>query len=378
MPWSGLEMPEAVFVVQLDDLQGFVVRQRHPTTLSLNETTLNLVYYEHEKEKQEDLKYTEIEGLRIASYTQVSHPGWIVSFVLGTEEELEPQKTLLSGMGRLILELMTENPEEVDLEQILHNASMLEEPNTEQKCAEIFLTPSSALLLEKLQSEGAARAATLSMWLKSQVQSDTIDLRESIGPLMRSGLVKVELVGKTSETVFLVKDVFGYRAPPIQAVLKAKEQIPNIADKYREEVKSFFSPSPPAKGYNPTLPVDDPNSPILEDRERISRVLSDSLQYAVLKCLREQPFALAEIAQRTALPESVVQNSLWAMESEKVVTYFEEAKLWGLVTNPRIESFLPEYVLPILSKKIAEKELNQETAKRYLELLVQTWSEQSD
>ena len=27
-------------------------------------------------------------------------------------------------MGRLILELMAENPEEVDLEQILHNASI--------------------------------------------------------------------------------------------------------------------------------------------------------------------------------------------------------------------------------------------------------------
>ncbi|MFW9810279.1 MAG: hypothetical protein ACFFE6_12955, partial [Candidatus Thorarchaeota archaeon] len=234
----------------------------------------------------------------------------------------------------------------------------------------VFLTPSSALLLERMQAEGVEKAAKLSIWLKNQVQ-DEVDLREAMAPLMNSGIVKVELIGKTAETVFLVKDIFGYRAPPVDSILKTKQKSPNIEERYREFVTQFFSPPPPNKGYNPTIPVDDPNSPILEDREKISRLIADSLNYMVLDTLRAEPLTTSEISERTALPESVVMNVLWSLESEKVVVHFTEESLWALLTDPRIESFIPEYVLPLIAKKVSEKEITPQVARRHLELLIQ-------
>ncbi|MGQ4911194.1 MAG: hypothetical protein ACP6KW_03410 [Candidatus Thorarchaeota archaeon] len=371
-------MPEATFVVQLDDIHGFVVRQRHPTTLTLNEKTLNLLFYEQQKAQKEELSFSEIDGLKFVSYTSSDFPGWMVCSLLGPDEVFDELRPELAGSGRLILALMKEDPDAVKLSEILESGKVLTGLTDEQKLAEIYLTPSSALLLERMQDEGVEKAAKLSIWLKNQVQSDDVDIRQAMDPLMRSGIVKVELVGRTSETVFLIKDIFGYRAPPTESVLKAEESHPSIASKYREYITEFFSPPPPSKGYNPTLPVEDPTSPILEDREKISRILSDRLQFLVLDCLRREPLTATEISQRTALPESIVMKVLWALEAEKVAVRFEEEDLWALLTNPRIESFMPEYVLPIIKRKMSEKEITSDAARRYLELLAENWGEHSD
>ena len=367
-------MPEATFVVHLDDFQGFIVKARHPETLTLNEKVLNLIFYEQQKEKKETLSVSEIEGLRIAIFSTPQYPGWMVCTLLGPEEDFDVIRGELSGSGRLILALMSEDDESVNLAELVTSGSVLKEKSEEQILASIFLTPSSALLLERMQAEGVEKAAKLSIWLKNQVQ-DEVDLREAMAPLMNSGIVKVELIGKTAETVFLVKDVFGYRAPPVESIQKAKQTHPNIEEKYREFVGQFFSPPPPNKGYNPTIPVDDPNSPILEDREKISRLIADSLNYMVLDTLRAEPLTVPDISEKTALPESLVMKVLWSLESEKVVVRFDEVDVWALLTNPRIESFVPEYVLPMIAKKVSEKEITPQVARRHLELLIQNCGE---
>ena len=367
-------MPEATFVVQLDDFQGFIVEQRYPETLTLNEKILNLIFYEQQKENKEDLSLAEIEGLRIAIFSSPQHPKRMVCTILGPEEDFDLVTDGLSGSGRLILALMGEDTESVNLEEIVKAGSILEKTNEEQKLAEIFLTPSSALLLERMQAEGVEKAAKLSIWLKNQVQ-DEVDLREAMAPLMNSGVVSVELVGKTSEMVFLVKDIFGYRAPPVESIKRAALTMPGIAERYKEYVTNFFSPPPPSKGYNPTVPVTDPNSPILEDREKISRLLADSLNYMVLDSLRSEPLSASEVSLKTALPESIVKKVLWSLESEKVVVHFVEEDVWALLTNPRIESFIPEYILPVISKKVSEKEITSQVARRHLELLIQNCGE---
>jgi hypothetical protein len=366
-------MPEATFVVHLDDFQGFLVKQRYPSTLTLNERVLNLIFEQQQKENK-DLSLAEIEGLRIAIFSSPQYPKWMVCTILGADEDFDLSSEGLAGSGRLILALMSEDEETVNLEEIVKAGSILDKVSEEQKLAQIFLTPSSALLLERMQAEGVEKAAKLSIWLKNQVQ-DEVDLREAMAPLMNSGVVTVELVGKTSEMVFLVKDIFGYRAPPVESIKRAGQTQPAIADRYKEFVTTFFSPPPPNKGYNPTLPVNDPNSPILEDREKLSRLLADSLNYMVLDALRSEPLSASEVALKTALPESIVKKVLWSLESEKVVVRFEEENLWALLTNPRIESFIPEYVLQMIRKKVSEKEITPQVARRHLELLMQNYGE---
>ena len=369
----GPQMPKATFIVELDDFHGFLVKARYPSSLTLNEKVLNLIFYEQQKDRKEELGCSEIEGMKVASYTSSLYPRWMVCSILSEEEDFELIRADLAGSGRLILALIAVDPDSFSLEEILKTGSILKDLSEEQQLAEVFLTPSSALLLERMQTEGIEKAAKLSIWLRNQVQNDEIDLREAMAPLMDSGVVKVELLGKTSEIVFLVKDVFGYREAPVESILNSKEKIPSIAGQYLKFVSEFFSPPPPNKGYNPTVPVDDPNSPILEDREKISRILAERIHYRVLTSLREQPLSIAGISQRTSLPESVVKKVLFALEAEKIAIRFEEEDLWGLLTNPRIEPFLPEYILPIISNKLSEKEISPEAARRHLELLIQTW-----
>jgi hypothetical protein len=369
----GRHMPEATFIFQFTGDQGFIVKQRYPSSLTLNEKILNLIFLEHQKEKTEQLIHSEIEGMRIASYSSALYSGWLVCSVLSAEEDFDLIRGKLAGSGRLILALIVLDPDSFSLQEILETGSILKDLSEEQELAEVFLTPSSALLLERMQVEGIEKAAKLSIWLRTQIQNDEVELREAMAPLMDSGIVRVELLGKTSEIVFLVKDVFGYREPPNDAIINTKESIPSIAEKYRTFVSDFFSPAPPNKGYNPTIPVDDPNSPIHEDREKISKLLADRIQYRVMISLREMPLSIEDISQKTSLPESVVKKVLFALEADKVVIRFEEENLWGLLTNPGIEPFLPEYVLPIIERKLSAKEISPEAARRHLELLIQTW-----
>ena len=125
-------MMKALFVVQLDDYQGFIVRKRYPQSLSLNETILNLIFFDQQKEQKKAIHLSEADGMNIVSYTQNSNPGWIVCFVIESKEELPELTTLIMGMGRLILELMAESPDEVDLEEIMKRKSVLPKKNAEQ------------------------------------------------------------------------------------------------------------------------------------------------------------------------------------------------------------------------------------------------------
>jgi len=368
-------MPKATFVVHLDlSFQGFVVTQRHPSMLTLNEKVLNLIFLESEKGKKDELGYFEIEGMRITYYSSEQYPGWMVCSILSADEDIDLIRSDLAGSGRLILALTTEDSKAFSLEEILQSGSVLKDLTEEQQLAEIFLTPSSALLLERMQTEGVEKAAKLSLWLKGQIQ-DEVDLREAMTPLMQSGVVMVELLGKTSEMVFLIKDVMGYREPPVDAIINAKEKSPEFAKRYMGYVEEFFSPPPPRKGYNPTLLVDDPNSPIMDDREKISKILAEKLQYRILASLRDMPLSISDISHKTALPQTVVAKVLRTLETEKVAIHFEEDDLWALLTNPRIQSFMPEYILPVINKKLLSKEITPEAARRHLELLMNAWGE---
>jgi len=57
------------------------------------------------------------------------------------------------------------------------------------------------------------------------------------------------------------------------------------------------------------------------------------------------------------------------------VIQFEEEDVWALLTNPRIESFIPEYVLPMIRNKVSEKEITSQVARRHLELLIHNCGE---
>ncbi|MDF1540370.1 MAG: hypothetical protein P1Q69_15855 [Candidatus Thorarchaeota archaeon] len=371
----GRSMLEAMFIVHLDDYHGFIVEKKYPDTLTLNEKLLNMVYFEHSNEKKTNLKLSEREGRRIVSYMHETFPGWMVCFVIGEVDNLNLLEEEITGMSRLVLELVTTTPDEIDLEEIIRKRSKLPTSTEEQRLAKVFLTPSTALILERMETQGVESAARLSIWLKNEVQSDTVDIREAVAPMINSGIVKVEIIGKTKETVFLMKDIFGYRAPPVESMIKTETTHPEIMEKYRKSVETFFSPPPPDKGYNPTLPVDDPNSPIMEDREQIARIISHNLHYIVLKCLRSGPCSIEDIMNQTSFPKNVVQNSLWALESDRIAVSFDNERVWGLITNPVIESFIPEYVLPLVSRKLVDKEVNRETVIRYLELLENAWGE---
>ncbi len=368
-------MLESVFIVNFDEkYHGFIVEKRYPSSLAVNEKLLNTIWYNHQKDHQTNLKLSEADERRYISFMNESYPNRLVCFEISEEDDANSLGQLVSEMSALILELQTRNPEAVELEEILKTRSTLPKQNEEQRIAEVFLTPSASMILERLQTQGVESAAKLSIWLKSQVQSDTVDIREAIAPLIRTDVVKVEMVGKTREMVFFLKDVFCYRAPPVESLTKVVETQTDFAQKYVAAVKSFFSP-PSGKGYNPTIAIDEPNSPIVEDRQTIAAVIADRLHYIVMDTIRSEPMSVEQISRATSLPEKVVQLSLWALESHRIATFFEDENLWALVTNPTIVVFMPEYTIDAVNRKLFDKDINSETASRYYQLLSEVWSE---
>ncbi len=374
---SGQKMPEAVFIVQYDDYQGFLVRKSQPSTFRINEETLNLLYVAHE-EVDEEIKLHNLDDRRYVSFKSSEYPGWLVGYVLREQTDFGPNQELFEGMSRLMLALMQVSSNEVDLMEIIRHERTLPERTKEQLLAKIYFTPSSALLLERLQEQGVDSARALNLWLSNQVQTENVNIKEVARPLLDSGVARVEIIETKSEMVFLIRDVFGYRAPPVESLLNAKAYMPHIAKRYEEYVKEFFSPEPPAKGYNPTIPMDQPDSPLMEDRERVFEVIYDSFNYIVLRSLRDRPKSIDMISDETALPKNIVRDVLGTLESQRISVHFEDEKMWALVTNPTIKTFMPEYILSTVARRVSEKKLDRNAAKRYLQLLIDTWSEQDD
>ncbi|NWF95678.1 MAG: hypothetical protein HXY34_06015 [Candidatus Thorarchaeota archaeon] len=374
-------MPQAVFVLHLDDYQGFVVAKRYPPTFSVNEKMLNLVYYLHGEGKKADIKLIDVEGRRMATYSSEEHPGWLVCFALNIEEDFVQNSKKLAGMGRFILELATRSPDYLEIGEIIRKGAVIEEPTNEQVCARVFLTPSSTLLLDKLQSEGIQKSKTMEIWLRDQLQARDVDLRTAVFPLMDAGLVKVEMVGRDEhstpprsgvETVFLIRDLFCYRAPPSESMETTRATHPEITEEYRKYVESFFA------GYNPTAQTEDPNSPQVADRETIARRVSDRISYIVIGLLRKGALSVKEISRAAVLPHELVQKILFNMESEKIAVHFPDCDCWALISDPAFETFIPEYVLPVVAQKYVENQIDAESARRYFELLVETWGDGND
>ncbi len=367
-------MPAAVFILHLDEMQGFVVEKRFPSTFSLNERILNLVYYGHHEQPGQEVQLHNIDGRRIVTFGTQARPDWLACFVLSDETDFGPNKEVFAGMGRLMLELAAEDPKLVDVGEIVRRRQVIPAPSQEQRCAATFTSPSSTLVLERLEELGLERSARLAIWLRDEIHAQDVNLADAVRPLMDAEIVAVEMFQKTTEVVYLLADVFAYRAPPVEALRYAEENMPDVAEQYAQLVKEFFSPDPPAKGYNPTIPVDDPNSPIVEDRRTIAGLLTKSLLYTVIRYLRERPQTASEISQTSILPERIVNRSLWELETERVAARLDDG-MWVLVTDPRIEVFMPEFVLPIVARRVSEKEIGAELGKRYLELLTEKWSE---
>ncbi len=368
-------MLEAAFIVHLDDYHGFIVEKKFPESLTLTEKAINEIYFQHSTDSKTNLKFSEMDGRKVISFMDSNHPEWIICYIVSDEEYARAEAQTISGMSRLLLELLGSSPDTIDLQEIIEKRSVLPSVTEEQLMAEVFLTPSTALILERMQSQCVESAARLSIWLKNEIQSDTVNIRNAIQPLINSKIVKVEMIGKTKEMVFLVQDIFCYRAPPVDSITKVIEENPKLAEEYLAMVKAFYSPPPPDKGYNPTIAVDDPNSPIVEDREKIAKILTNRIHYTVLSAIRKSPLSLNQIAQNTSLPREVVEKSLLVLEADRIVSYFEGEDLWAVITNPLIEKFMPEYAIPIISHKLVDKEINNETASRYCQLLFETWSE---
>ncbi|MEM2142491.1 MAG: hypothetical protein QXQ81_04465 [Candidatus Thorarchaeota archaeon] len=365
-----------MFILHLDEFKGFVVAKRYPSTFSLNERLLNLVYMEYTDTPGAGLKLCNVNDQRIATFTDESQPGWMVCFVLNYDEDIVNNSELLAGMSRLMLILARQAPGSMDVGEIIRRKAVIPAPSEEQICAKLLTISSSSLVLEKLQAEGAIRSRSLETWLRSSIQTDMIDLKEVVLPMMEGGIVKVEFVGRDEkanppkqgvETVFLVKDIIGYRVPPVKALEYCKGIYPNIYPWYRGKVEEFFS------GYNPIQEGTSPVSPVTEDRVRIASIVSDSLNYTVLRYLRERPMTTAELSSQTMIPGALLESKLYALEPARVVSFHETEKVWALISDPVFETFLPEYLLPLIVKKHAQGQIDSATVIRFFELLLEAW-----
>ncbi|TXT57348.1 MAG: hypothetical protein BAJATHORv1_10047 [Candidatus Thorarchaeota archaeon] len=367
-------MPSAVFLIHLDENHGFILKKRHPISLKVTEADLNNIYVPHAEKA--GLHVIELDDTQILSYSKNKMPEWVVCFEMEADDDISFESSRLEGTARLLLELAETSIDDIDLEEIMKSGSSLSEESAEQKFAGVFLTPSAPLILEHLQSaeiSGFVSSAALSMWLKKQVGGEGTNVAEAIRPLITSGLVKMEMLTKTKQFVFLVKDVFGHRASPNDSLKLAEMTRPDIYEEYKEQVENFFGADSSGRGYNPTIMEEEEMQTMIEDREKVAVNVANIIHYNVITALRKGPMTLDEIIIQTAFPKSIVQKALWALKSNSIVTSFEEESIWALLTDPVFESFMPKYVLEGISKKWNTKEADSAEVQMYLDLLINTW-----
>ncbi|MBD3406474.1 MAG: hypothetical protein GF411_10210 [Candidatus Lokiarchaeota archaeon] len=368
-------MPSAVFLIQLDENHGFILKKRYPTSLKVTEADLNNIYVPHADKF--GLHVINLDGRKILSYSKKKMPEWVICFEMETDDDISYESTHLEGTARLLLELAETSVEDINLEDIMKSGSSLSQESQEQKYARVFLTPSAPLILERMQKRIVTGAVELSMWLKNEVGDDGIDIVEAITPLTSAGILEIEMITRTKQYVFLVKDLFGYRAPPTQSMKLTEMTYPEIHKEYVSRVDSFFSPDESGRGYNPTIVSGEESQPIIEDREKIAENVANTIHYNIISVLRKGPLSIEEIVIETAFPKSIVTKALWALQSNSIVTSFDDETIWALLTNPIFDCFMPEYVAPIIANKWNEENLDAKVVVSYLEHLINSWRTKS-
>lgn len=233
----------------------------------------------------------------------------------------------------------------------------------EQRLAQIYSSEKGRKILKILQERARSRKELQGI-LEVELGKIISNLEITLDPFIKTDLVKQEWIEGTSDiTLFLLSDFTLLRTPAVKLIEEAKKNRPTseLAKKYLEEVKGFFSK------YNPSF----------VDNIKIAHNMMNPDKYDFITLFRERAYPLNKIPKGSGSSFVEISELIKSMEKDHIIKIIKDSENieWVfLLTDVSVQTFYPEYLIEKIRSDRMEGKLKKEIAIKHLELLEKVYT----
>jgi len=360
-------MPKGLIVSVWDNVSGVSIEAEYPkeATNSINAEDLLTLFTANALTKEAGILTMNIRQNSLISYyggpsIDKFENQILVVLIISEDDDPNIMENYIKGISHLIINCLER---EGELSEVLiidcFDAAKKNSAITKEQLLSILLRDDLNSFILQLLREGPIIKEQFGKYISDQFKQKITNIDKYLKPFVDNGLVLIhkikESMGRTSEYLFLIKDVYLYRTPPIETLVNL-EEIPNLADKFYKEIEEFFM------DYKPTL----------EDSKKLADIISNPVKYEILKLLRKQFVKYDLLSQQMGFnPKNLYANLTELLKNKIAVAIKDQTGgYWLFLMNDiQVVQEFPRYMIDLLHESIKHNEIDEMVALKHAELL---------
>ncbi|MFX1325336.1 MAG: hypothetical protein ACFE8N_10280, partial [Promethearchaeota archaeon] len=302
-------------------------------------------------------------NLNVLSYYTGPESNYYVILILSVDDDPDMYEGAMPYIAQVILQNLEEDAYLQMIPSLFQRISVYPSLTDEQNLIYHYQDDIKRMIIKILRDYGVITRSELNIWVKDSDLEGIIDLEAILADLVKTETIKVTSVkGIPSELIFLTKDIFMLRVPP---VLIFKDPVNyglpvQLTKLYQDEVLKFFNE------YHPTE----------EDTFALLNILIDPEVYETIRLLRTAIVTIQDfekLKNKGVTDIYSVLKKLWDTNMIKVFKDEGGIEHHALLTDFYIDLLFPKYQLNLLKTLNDQKSKSDKVLLQYLDLLEETY-----
>jgi hypothetical protein len=355
--------PLGLVLMKWDERIGTEIKVRYPTELNISDKTLMQIYSTHEYSGEKGIITLTAEATNILSYYTGPEQGYYLLLLLNLDDDPDLYEGGIADILRILLEKIDDDTYIQMVPALFQRLSLFPSLTYEQSLALIYQNKIKRSIIDLLRDEGVEIKSELIIWLKDKQVHGFFDLDTIFSEMIKLDILKVSSIKDIpSELIFLTKDLFMARVPPLRLLDKPTSHgLPSqFAKEYPNDVKNFFQTYIPSE----------------KDNIMIAEILVNPEVYETLKLLRTAIVTredLEKLRNKGVTDIYGVLKTLWESKMIKVYHDSQNNEYYALVSDFYVDSIFPKYLLKSIKNAYEQKSKVKKALIEYLNILEDTY-----
>ncbi|MHA1913417.1 MAG: DUF2341 domain-containing protein [Promethearchaeota archaeon] len=358
--------PLGLVLMKWDERIGTEIKIRYPSEVQISDKTLMQIYSTHEYSGEKGIITLTAEATNILSYYTGPEQGYYLLLLLNLDDDPDLYEGGIADILRSLLESIDDDTYMQIVPPLFQRLSLYPSLTYEQILALIYQNKIKRSIIDLLRDEGVEIKSELIIWLKDKQVHGFFDLDTIFSEMIKLDILKVSSIKDIpSELIFLTKDIFMARVPPLKLLDKPTSHgLPSqFAKEYPNDVISFFQTYLPSE----------------KDNIMMAEILVNPQVYETLRLLRDAIVTrddLAKLRNKGVTDIYGVLKTLWDSKMIKVYHDDQNNEYYALISDFYVDFIFPKYLLKSIKNSYEQKSKVKKALIEYLNILEDTYYKQ--
>ncbi|MFX1554586.1 MAG: hypothetical protein ACFFBV_11725, partial [Promethearchaeota archaeon] len=355
--------PLGLVLMKWDEKIGTNIIAKYPEDLKITTKSLMQVYSTHEYSGEQGVITLITESLNIISYYTGPESGYYLLLLLNLDDDPDVYEAGMADNVRIILENLKDESYLQLIPSLFQRLSVYPSLSEEEILISHYQNGIKRTIINILREEGVISKSELDIWLKDKFIGGFFDIDAILMDLIKMEIIKVASIkGLPSELIFLIKDLYMLRIPPIKLLdnLVNRGLPSQFAKEYLNNIKEFF------QDYHPTE----------EDNLKIINALINPQVFETLRLLRTAIVTRQDLEKLRKKGVDDIYGVLKLLWDNKMIKVFHDDKdneYYALLSDFYIDFIFPKYLLKAVKTAYEQKSKVNKVLVEYLKILEITY-----